>query len=255
VLPRPRAWQDQTVQQRLPSILDQPIAFGHRGARAHERENTLAAFGLALRLGATGLESDVWLTADGEAVLDHDGVVRIRARKRPIRELTRAQLPAHIPTLAELVTTHAGDWHLSLDLKDPSAAAVVFDVLNAERPDLLGRLWLCHPALDLLTELRPHAVNGVRLVHSTRLSRLPTGPERHAAVLAERRIDAMNMHHTDWNGGLATLFHRFERLTMAWDLQFEPQLRSAVRMGMDAIFSDHVDRMMDVVTAETGATS
>ena len=42
------------------------------------------AFLLALRLGATGLESDVWLTADGEAVLDHDGAVG-SLRKRPIR--------------------------------------------------------------------------------------------------------------------------------------------------------------------------
>ena len=52
-----------------------PIGFAHRGARAHAPENTLEAFRLALRLGATGLESDVWLTADGVAVLDHDGAV------------------------------------------------------------------------------------------------------------------------------------------------------------------------------------
>ena len=51
------------VQQRLPSLLDRPIMFAHRGARAHAPENTLEAFALGLRLGATGLESDVWLTA------------------------------------------------------------------------------------------------------------------------------------------------------------------------------------------------
>ena len=58
------------MQQRLPSLIDEPIAFAHRGARAHAPENTLEAFALGLRLGATGLESDVWLTADGIAVLD-----------------------------------------------------------------------------------------------------------------------------------------------------------------------------------------
>ena len=41
------------------------IGFAHRGASADARENTLEAFRLALELGATGLESDVWLTADG----------------------------------------------------------------------------------------------------------------------------------------------------------------------------------------------
>ena len=49
------------------------LLFAHRGASANAPENTIAAFELALGLGATGLESDVWLTADGVAVLDHDG--------------------------------------------------------------------------------------------------------------------------------------------------------------------------------------
>jgi len=98
------------VQQRLPSLLEHPIAFGHRGARAHAPENTLAGFELALKLGATGLESDVWVTADGVPVLDHDGVVRRSlGRTRPIGELRRAALPDHIPSLAELIDRRVTD--------------------------------------------------------------------------------------------------------------------------------------------------
>src|SRR3954469_19122064 len=90
------------MQQRLPSLLDPPIAFAHRGAKAHAPENTIEAFTLALRLGATGLERDVWITADGVAVLDHDGVVRQGMRRRAIAAVSRAQLPPHVPTLEEL---------------------------------------------------------------------------------------------------------------------------------------------------------
>ena len=43
----------------------------------------------------------MWLTADGEAVLDHDGQIG-SLRKRPIAAFDRAALPAHIPTLDEL---------------------------------------------------------------------------------------------------------------------------------------------------------
>lgn len=243
------------MQQRLPSLLDRPVAFGHRGAKAHERENTLASFALARKLGATGLESDVWLTGDGVAVLDHDGLVRTGLRKKPIGEMRRDQLPAHIPTLADLIDAEPGDWHLSLDLKDPASGAEVVRVVAGLRPDLLDRLWLCHPSLDELTRLRDEFgdhLGGTRLVHSTRLNKLPSKPERHAAVLAERGIHAMNMHYTDWNGGLVALFHRFDRLAMSWDLQFEPHLRDAVRMGCDAIFSDFVDRMTEVMTSELG---
>src|SRR5947199_10599215 len=86
----------------FPSLRDPPIAFAHRGARAHAPENTLEAFVLARRLGATGLESDVWCTADGVAVLDHDGIVGSRLRRQVITDVPRAALPSHIPTLADL---------------------------------------------------------------------------------------------------------------------------------------------------------
>ena len=63
------------MQQRLPSLLDVPITFAHRGARSFAAENTIAAFQTALDRGVSGIESDVWLTADGVPVLVHDGVL------------------------------------------------------------------------------------------------------------------------------------------------------------------------------------
>ncbi|HZQ36947.1 MAG TPA: glycerophosphodiester phosphodiesterase family protein, partial [Dehalococcoidia bacterium] len=63
------------------------------------RENTLAAFGAALRAGADGLESDVWLTADGVPVLLH-GAGRLHGRS--IASLRRDELPAQIPSLEQL---------------------------------------------------------------------------------------------------------------------------------------------------------
>ena len=239
------------VQQRLPSLLDPPIGFAHRGARAHAQENTLAAFELALRLGATGLESDVWLTADGIAVLDHDGVVKSGVRKRPIGSVARDALPPHIPTLAELVETCGTDYHLSLDVKDPAAGPVVLTTLAEHAPDLLHRLWLCQPTWESLVPLRG-VHPGVRLVESTRLARIKEGPERRAATLAEEGIHAINLHQSDWTGGLTTLFHRFDRYALSWDLQHERNLRDALRMGVDGVFSDWVDRMTDAFRAEIG---
>src|SRR5438552_10026067 len=104
----------------LPSLIDPPIAFAHRGGCAHAPENTIEAFRLALRLGATGLESDVWLTADGIPVLDHDGVVRSGLRRRPVAAVSRAQLPPHVPALEDLYTECGSAFGLSLDVKDPA---------------------------------------------------------------------------------------------------------------------------------------
>lgn len=49
-----------------------PLILAHRGASAHAPENTLAAFELALELGAHGVELDAKLSADGEVVVIHD---------------------------------------------------------------------------------------------------------------------------------------------------------------------------------------
>jgi glycerophosphoryl diester phosphodiesterase len=238
------------VQQRLPSLLDEPIAFAHRGAKAYAPENTLAAFELALTLGANGLESDVWLTADGVAVLDHDGVVPRRlGRAVPIAALRRDQLPGHIPTLEELLRHVGSNFHLSLDLKDIAAGTVVVDVVRSVAPDLLPRLWLCNDWQALL----PLRGSGARLVDSTRLMRIKEGPERRAATLAANGIDAVNLHHTDWNGGLVALFHRFERVAFSWDMQHDDVLTSGLRMGIDGVFSDFTDRMVDAYQRTIGA--
>lgn len=47
--------------------------YAHRGAAAELPENTLPAFHRALELGADALETDAWLTRDGQVVLSHDG--------------------------------------------------------------------------------------------------------------------------------------------------------------------------------------
>ncbi len=49
-----------------------PLIIGHRGAAGEAPENTLAAFELAARQGAEGIEFDVHLSADGLPVVIHD---------------------------------------------------------------------------------------------------------------------------------------------------------------------------------------
>ena len=137
------------VPKTLPSMERPPIGFAHRGARADAPENTLEAFRLARRLGAMALESDVWLTSDGVPVLDHDGVVG-KVRRRPIASVPRAELPDHIPSLAELYDEVGTDVDLSLDIKDAAAFDATVAVAAAAGQGALPRLWLCHPDWELV---------------------------------------------------------------------------------------------------------
>lgn len=224
---------------RLQPKLERPIGFAHRGAKAHAPDNTLEAFALAAKLGATGMESDVWVTRDGLAVLDHDGTVGRFPRKQDISEVNRADLPEHIPSLAEFYDQMGPGWPLSLDVKDPASfEAVVGEARNAGAED---HLWLCHPEYLQLVEWREHT--SAKLVDSTRFSRIKEGPERRAATLRDLGIDAVNLRHSDWTGGRIAVFHRFDRLALGWDAQQPREIANLLDSGIDGVFSDHVDRL------------
>jgi glycerophosphoryl diester phosphodiesterase len=223
-----------------------PITFAHRGARLEEPENTIPAFERALAAGATGIETDVWLSADGEVVCAHDPVVRQGRKRRKIAESSAAELAElDVPRMADIYDRLGTAYECSVDVKSPDAAAALVDV--GRRHDALERLWVCSPDLDVLRELRHEP--RVKLVHSQRRRAIEAPLERHAYEIGNAGIDAMNMHHTDWTAGLVALFHRFDVRAFAWDTQEVRQLRAMLRIDIDAIYCDRPDRMVETVAA------
>lgn len=70
-----------------------PLIVGHRGASARAPENTLAAFQLAIDVGADGIEFDVQLAKDGVPVVIHDHTLeRTGLRPDAIADLTSSEL-------------------------------------------------------------------------------------------------------------------------------------------------------------------
>ena len=123
------------------------LTIAHRGASGYAPENTRAAFDLALAMGAGAIETDVQLSADGEAVIFHDGTIdRTSDGHGPLGDHTLAELRAldlggwygkafagqRILTLAELLDEYAGRIPLAIEIKDPRAAAATIAAL-AER--------------------------------------------------------------------------------------------------------------------------
>jgi glycerophosphoryl diester phosphodiesterase len=222
-----------------------PITFAHRGASADAPENTLAAFRLALDLGARGLESDARLSADGEVVLVHGAMARAGWRRKRVAQSSADELAElDVPRLADLYAQLGTDYELSLDVYDPAAGTVLLDV--AREAGALDRLWLCSSKTPLLVKLGARAPEA-HLVHSIRRRRLDVPLERHAALLAERGIGVVNMHRSDWSTGLVGLFHRFDVQAFAWDAQEVRHLRELLAMDVDALYSDHVARMVATV--------
>jgi len=216
---------------------------------AHSAENTLESFELALRLGATGLETDVWLTKDGQVVCDHDGVVKKLLRRIPIKNFNRNELESSIPSLEELFGRCGTGVKYSIDVCDESSIDRIHELVSQGGTDFVNRVFLCNPNISLLCQWHEKYPN-LQLVNSIRLSKISEGPERRCANLAKHGIVALNMHHTDWNGGLVALAHRFGVAAFSWDIQHVELICDAFRMGVDAVFSDWTDRMADAYRTE-----
>jgi glycerophosphoryl diester phosphodiesterase len=92
-----------------------PLLLGHRGLRGRRygvRENTMAAFDVALEHGCDGFEFDVRLTADGCGVICHD------AKYRGMRILTSAaDRLRDLPRLEDVLARYAERAFLDIELK------------------------------------------------------------------------------------------------------------------------------------------
>lgn len=224
---------------------DLPIGFAHRGGAQHRRlQNTLAAFRQSCRMGASGIESDVALTADGVAVLIHPGVLaRLR---RPVSGLRRAQLPEHVPTLEEVYRDCGPDLDVALDMAQPAAVAQVVATARAHGDP--SRLWLTYWHVDTLAEWR-RAYPEVRLVFPTLLLRSSTAARR-CAALRVAGVDAVNLFHRSCTPARVAIAHDAGLLLFGWGARSGAAARRTLRRGADGVFCDDTEGMVAAVTAE-----
>ncbi|MGH9114308.1 MAG: glycerophosphodiester phosphodiesterase [Acidimicrobiales bacterium] len=226
--------------------MDPPIGFAHRGGRGAARENTIAAFSRAIALGATGLESDAWLTSDGVVVLDHDGLAGPPWRRRPLSGLPGSAVPSHVPCLADLYASCGHGFELSLDVKDPAA----FDAILAATRDAGAeeRLWLCDGDLRRLGRWREQA-GAAKLVQSIDLRTAPEGAGARARALAGAGVDALNLPERQWDAGRVRQVQAAGVRAFAWGVNSAARVAALAALGVDGIYSDHVETMMRAIAS------
>ena len=108
------------------------LVIAHRGASSYGPENTLAAFDLALQMGARHIELDVQSTRDGRIVVIHDDTVdRTTDGTGPVASHALAELrlldagarfaPAfageRIPLFEEVLARYQGRAHIHVEIK------------------------------------------------------------------------------------------------------------------------------------------
>jgi len=121
------------------------VVWAHRGASAEAPENTLAAFLLAERAGAYGIELDVRLTADGIPVVLHDSTLDrttdatgllVSHALADLRQVDAGRWFAPrfagepVPTLEQVLRRIGGRMHLNLEIKEHAAGMAVKRLLH-----------------------------------------------------------------------------------------------------------------------------
>jgi glycerophosphoryl diester phosphodiesterase len=150
-------------------------------------------------------------------------------------QVRRDQLPAHIPTVAELYESCGTDFDLAIDVRLPEVAAAVVEV--ARSCDALDRLWIVGGTPALLQGWQ-------NLDHSGRYAMSIRLVERRGDI-ADRAMragaDALNMRWPWWTQRWVQRVRGAGLLAFAYDVQSAWAKKRCARLGIDAIFSDRAD--------------
>lgn len=114
------------------------LKIGHRGAKGHVPENTLASFRKALDMGMDAVELDVHVCATGELVVIHDFTVdRTTSGSGEVHKMTLAELKHlvvegryDIPTLAEVMTLCKDKCRVNIEMKGRHTALPVSEFVD-----------------------------------------------------------------------------------------------------------------------------
>jgi len=224
-----------------------PLVYGHRGVRGEAPENTLAAFELAARQGADGIELDVRLDRDGELFVLHDptfervtgGADGRTASDLPYDEIRRIDVGGgeRAPLLTEvLALARSCGLRVNIEMKYdvPDRMAVVratarrvfaFDprvplVVSSFHPGMIA-------AFGALVPRIPRAL----IVHRTRWS-------LGAIELSRRLGHALHVDRTLTQGGALARVLRSDLVVNVWTVNDPREAEDLAALGVDGLITD-----------------
>lgn len=214
-----------------------PLLLGHRGLRSPSfrvRENTIAAFDLALQHGCDGFEFDVRLTADSRPVICHGarfaGITIARAACTHLRAL---------PVLEDVLAGYASRAFLDVELKVPGLESYVLEAISIFPP---RRGFVVSSFLPgVLSDLRTRSQSvplGIICETRKQLNAWREMPVEYV-ILQERLITA----------ALIAEVHAAGRKVFGWTINKKPSMIRLANGGVDGIVSDKTELLVQTLRA------
>jgi len=242
--------------------LDKPVIFAHRGASASAPENTLAAFELAVRLGAKAIELDTMLSRDGIPVVIHD---------HTLVRTTNGHGLVSDHDQSDLIHLDAGSWFS--DTFKGQKIPLLREVLERFSPKTLINIELknYHAPHDTLTETVTKLVNEMDLWDSVLFSSfLPRNlklirnqnPKAKIALLCPSGVKGWLMRSSIFINLSPTIIHPAEsdvdamyierehkqgRRVHVWTVNDKANARELFTNEVDGIFTDEPAAMLEVL--------
>jgi glycerophosphoryl diester phosphodiesterase len=250
--------------------MPRPIVIAHRGASAYAPENTLAAFGLALKMNVDAIELDVHMSRDGEIVVIHDSTVeRTTGAKGSVGHMSLAELKAldagtwfnrlvpeqarreylcqRIPTLAEVMVLVGRRARLFVEIKDPELypanleSELVAAVRKYGMESQVTYLSFSRRSLRKLHALAPHIRFGLLV------SRGLIDPVRSARALD---AGALALRHQLLKPGIAAQAHSQGLSVVAWTVNKRADIRRVIDAHVDGIITNYPDQIVAAMSAD-----
>ncbi|HCU23997.1 MAG TPA: glycerophosphodiester phosphodiesterase [Deltaproteobacteria bacterium] len=242
--------------------MNHPLVIAHRGASAAAPENTMAAFELALRQKADGIELDVWKCASGEVVVTHNRDTKALTGKSgdvermSLKELRRLDFGAlkapkyrneKIPTLKEVLDLARGLEIINIEIKgvnirsrgielDVAEAILQFKLLrrvivSSFNPTILLRLQSLNPAIRIGLLLYEKSPLPLRQGWTARFLN-PYSIHPSCALLQKKLVERA---------------HRRKQRVIAWTINDFSQFETCIRHGVDAMITDDPAWMLEAL--------
>jgi glycerophosphoryl diester phosphodiesterase len=256
-----------------------PRVIAHRGASGLAPEHTLAAYDLAVELGADSIEQDLHLTRDGVLVVVHDETLDRTARgpagscsglvrEKTLAELERCDFGAwfdegepeaggrfagqRIVTLEALFRRYGTGVHYTIETKHPEYVPGMEKALLAQL-DAHGLL-AGEGAASRVT-VQSFSPESLRLVRAQRpelpLLQLLHGdlgaPLDEVFAAVARYADGIGPHRSQVDAALMAAARRHGLLVHPYTVNERSEMVRLLDLGVDGMFTDRPDRLVGLL--------
>ena len=199
---------------------------GHRGAKGHALENTIAGFQKALDLRCDGVETDVWLTEDGRLVISHDP---------PGRDASL--------TLDEVLDFCRGKLEVNVELKCVASE----ERARQTRARVAGTIARRGDSDVYVSSFWWNALEGSRSAGPAvrRAFLFADSPERRALLESARATGLWALHpnRAYVTPELVRDIHAAQLVVNAWTVNEPSEIAQFAKWGVDGIMSDYPERV------------